>query len=429
MALVGAVRMMDRMQTFSIFSAYSCSMEFTATTPKTSTWTVALDMQAKATKSFSLRFSLQPIPQTTVLSILIRMATSKIPTQIETTEPSSSLILIAAPVKPKRIGSKIIQKISKAVAAGLSSISQPTRTPVKSMPMRAGSVVRLISQPPKWAAMLSTISWKRWPLGGAAVSPTIAYTTHHVSTPIRPKTIQYRDSASESSSSSSIMLMSLMEGLRLYLLFISKVVILGCLVLVRNLGPRMVVSRAPVGTVIIMDSTQVLTCTIALHIQAIPTNTFSFKFNLHPMPTIVVAASLTRTPMITTVQPVRTTFVSSSWNLILAPAILNRIGWKIRQKISKAVEAGLSSICHPYPTKYRAKQGSSLTLQLFVECSIVMQRPIEGLTKRLSALVLPVILPPDFWKADKHVILKFGDSFILLNLLNFLSMKSLNVYM
>nr|CAH7734375.1 unnamed protein product [Callosobruchus chinensis] len=91
------------------------------------TCTVALDMQAKATKSFSFRLSLQPIPQTTVLSILIKMATSKIPTHIETTGPSSSLILIEAPVNPKRIGSKIIQKISKAVAAGLSSISQPAK--------------------------------------------------------------------------------------------------------------------------------------------------------------------------------------------------------------------------------------------------------------------------------------------------------------
>ncbi|CAH1961767.1 unnamed protein product [Acanthoscelides obtectus] len=62
---------------------------------------------------------------TTVNSILMMIAVSKIPTQIDTTGPSNSLILIDAPVRPNRIGSKIIQKISNAVAAGLSSISQP----------------------------------------------------------------------------------------------------------------------------------------------------------------------------------------------------------------------------------------------------------------------------------------------------------------
>lgn len=61
--------------------------------------------------------------------------------------------------------------------------------PVDNIPTRAGKVVRLISQPPKWAHILSSISWKSWPSGGAAVPPTIAYRVHQANPPMRPSVI------------------------------------------------------------------------------------------------------------------------------------------------------------------------------------------------------------------------------------------------
>lgn len=60
--------------------------------------------------------------------------------------------------------------------------------PVHSMPTRAGKVVRLTSQPPKWAQMLRNISWYSLPLGGAAVSPTMVYRVHQAKPPINAST-------------------------------------------------------------------------------------------------------------------------------------------------------------------------------------------------------------------------------------------------
>lgn len=57
--------------------------------------------------------------------------------------------------------------------------------PVNSIPTNAGNVVRLISHPPKCADILSNINWNNFPSGGAAVSPSIAYSIHHENVPIR----------------------------------------------------------------------------------------------------------------------------------------------------------------------------------------------------------------------------------------------------
>lgn len=90
-----------------------------------------------------------------------------------------------------------------------------------------------------------------------------------------------------------------------------------------------------------------VTCTIALHIHAMATKIFSFRFNLHPIPTKVVTKILTTTPVTNIPRLIDTTFPLISLSFILAPAMPKRTGWQIIQKISKAVAAGLSSISQP----------------------------------------------------------------------------------
>lgn len=58
--------------------------------------------------------------------------------------------------------------------------------PVRSIPTRAGSVVREMSHPPKCAAMQRAASPKRGP-PGAASSPIIEYTMPHRSRPRRKR--------------------------------------------------------------------------------------------------------------------------------------------------------------------------------------------------------------------------------------------------
>lgn len=45
------------------------------------------------------------------------------------------------------------------------------KTPVNSIPIKPGKLVRPISHPPSFPPKISTKSWKSWPLGGAAISP------------------------------------------------------------------------------------------------------------------------------------------------------------------------------------------------------------------------------------------------------------------
>lgn len=90
-----------------------------------------------------------------------------------------------------------------------------------------------------------------------------------------------------------------------------------------------------------------LTCTVALAINAIEAKIFSFRFKLHPIPIIAVTNIRTMNATIKMATLIYTTSRSSSLNLRVAPVIPKRMGSNTIQRISNAVDAGLSSISHP----------------------------------------------------------------------------------
>lgn len=123
MAPVGAASNIESTHNINTILAYSTSFSLSLLTSSRvlgprAAWTVALAIQDSAMNTFSLRLRFEPNPISTVMIIRMTMPAIRQPSPRYTVLPSSSLILICAPVMPNRIGSNIIQKISKDVATG-----------------------------------------------------------------------------------------------------------------------------------------------------------------------------------------------------------------------------------------------------------------------------------------------------------------------